>query len=100
MKSCGIIHIPLEITDFSTETTRDHVEPNAFGYKLDAHRVNDQSTLFNPKSKYYLVTSVFRSLSIGINAEKGNKKYLMPQHRSCSQQTSLQKSHIPDPKKV
>lgn len=57
-----------------SETTRDFVEPNDFGYKLEGHRVNDKSALFDPKSRYFLVTSVFRSPSIGINAEGINEK--------------------------
>lgn len=56
------------------ETTRDYVKPNDFGYKLDSYRVNDKSALFDPKSRYFLVTSVFRSPSIGINAEGINEK--------------------------
>jgi len=50
------------------------VEPNAFGYKLEGYRVNDRSALFDPKSRYFLVTSVFRSPSIGIDVERINEK--------------------------
>jgi hypothetical protein len=57
-----------------SETTREYVEPNDFGYKLDGYTVNDKSALFDPKSRYFLVTSVFRSPSIGIDAERINKK--------------------------
>lgn len=57
-----------------SETTREYVEPNDFGYKLGGYRVNNKSALFDPKSRYFLVTSVFRSPSIGIDAERINKK--------------------------
>ena len=64
----------MRLQSFPLKTTQDYVEPNAFGFKLDVHIVNCKSTLFNPKSKYYLGTSVFRSSSIGIDTEKGNQK--------------------------
>jgi hypothetical protein len=57
-----------------SETTREYVEPNDFGYNLGGYTVNDKSALFDPKSKYFLVTSVFRSPSIAIDTEKSNKK--------------------------
>jgi hypothetical protein len=76
------------------------VEPNTFGFKLDVHIVNYKSTLFNPKSKYYLGTSVFRSSSIGIDAEKGNQKVFDAGRQIMQSADTLIKSHIPDPKKV
>ena len=59
-----------------SETTREYVEPNDFGYKLDGYTVNDKGGLFDPKSKYFLVTSVFRSPSIGIDAERTNERVI------------------------